>query len=167
MVSKNYSKNQNILKSELMLPLIVTDFDEIVKLVQSNFYGIYYKDANRPDWDKKIIIVYENIVPNSVKAICEKSDYYFGAYTETVEGKTYKIISFTVPQNFKKELDNILNGDYEKTTMPIRNKILDFWSFSPITKQKLEEHFLGWEANWKKTKIKTENLILTLNQTQL
>lgn len=147
-----------------MLPLIVKDINEIIKLTPSNFYGIYYKDTNRPDWDKKIILVYENIIPNNVKAICEKSDYYFGAYTEVIEDKTYKIISFTVPQKFKKELDNILNGDYEKTTMPIRNKILNFWSFSPIIKQKLEEHFLGWQANWKKPKIKTENLILNLNQ---
>lgn len=147
-----------------MLPLIVTNIEEIITLIQSNFYGIYYKDTNRPDWDKKIILVYENIIPKNVKTICEKSDYYFETYTEVIEDKTYKIISFTIPQNFKKGLDNILNGNYEKTTTPIRNKILNFWSFSPIIKQKLEEHFLGWQANWKKPKIKIENLILNLNQ---
>lgn len=147
-----------------MLPLILTNIDEIIKLIPSNFYGIYYKDTNKPDWDKKIILVYENIIPNSIKTICEKSDYYFGAYTEIIEDKTYKIISFTIPNNFKKELDNILKGNYEKTTMPIRNKILNFWSFSPIIKQKIEEHFLGWQTNWEKPKIKKENLILNLNQ---
>lgn len=147
-----------------MLPLILNDFNELIEMTPNNFYGIYYEDTNRPDWGKKIILVYENILANRTKEICNKNKYYFGAYTEVINDKSYRIISFVIPPEFRRELDNILNGKYESTTNIIRDKILDFWNFSPVIHQKLEEHFLGWQANWRKPKITKENLILNLNQ---
>lgn len=93
----------------LLLPLILEN-NKPHELIYSNFKGIYCWDTNNPQWENKIILLYESVIPPAVLTIYNKSSYKYTIYKEQVDSIVYYIMAFVVPPQFKRDYENIINN---------------------------------------------------------
>ena len=93
----------------LLLPLILEN-NKPYELIYSNFKGIYCWDTNNPQWENKIILLYESVVPPAVLTIYNKSSYKYTIYKEQIDSMVYYIVAFVVPPKFKKDYENIIDN---------------------------------------------------------
>lgn len=93
----------------LLLPLILEN-NKPYELIYSNFKGIYCWDTNNPQWENKIILLYESVVPPAVLTIYNKSSYKYTIYREQIDSMVYYIVAFVVPPKFKKDYENIIDN---------------------------------------------------------
>ena len=110
----------------LLLPLIVRKPDELRKWTGPGFIGVYYKDTNKPQWEDKIIVVYDGHDMN-IRPILNwnLSEYKYELYEETHNKRVYCIYSYIVPPQFKADFKKIINGDYSTISRQTANHILD------------------------------------------
>ena len=150
------------MKTTILLPFILENEDPY-DLLYNNFYGIFTNDTNKPDWENKIFLVYERIVPKKVLTIFNNSKYKYNAYTEYIENKTYKILAFTVPYKFKRDYLNIINNHPEKTNGIFRDKVMEIWKPTTIVRSTIRNMFMGLQINKRIPDFKTL-CILNLNK---
>ncbi len=110
----------------LLLPLIAKDTSDCKKWLCPGLIGVYYKDTNKPHWEDKIIVVYNGREMNQPILNWNLSDYKYEKYEEYINNKAYYIYAYTVPPQFKKDFNLIINGDYSKISIQAKNRILEF-----------------------------------------
>lgn len=118
----------NCLKEYLLLPLIAKKGETAKHWLRNGFKGIYFKDINKPQWGKKIILLFDaNQI--DIKAILNytESEYKYETYNEAIDGKLYQIFAFVVPPKFKKDYNFIINGDYKEISSSAYTTILNFY----------------------------------------
>ena len=110
----------------LLLPLIVRKPNEFRKWIGPGFKGVYYQDTNKPQWENKIIVVYDESEMNIRPMLnWNLSEYKYESYEEIKDGKIYYICAYVIPPQFKSDYEKIINGDYSKISRQTANYILD------------------------------------------
>lgn len=120
-------------KTELfILPLVCENEIEFLAYVNKDLYGVFINDTNKPQWENKVILVYNN--PRGyyhAKNKWEKSQYKYQTYFENIDGMTYYIMSFVIPPKFKKDVEkHIMCGYYSKVSDSYRIKLRTIMSNS-------------------------------------
>ena len=122
---------ENRKSTTFLLPLILEN-TKIRTLLTPDYIGTYYQDTNKPEWGKKIYLVYKHTKPNlNISLFYRNSKYKYNKYEETVNNETYYIYCFIIPPVYKKDFENIINGKYSKITNA-RHKIKNAWALSGI-----------------------------------
>lgn len=113
-------------KTELfILPLVCKNDTEFLAYANKDLFGVFINDTNKPQWENKIIIVYNN--PRGyfhAKKHWEQNEYKYQRYTETLDNDVYYILSFVIPPKFKKDVEtHIINSFYSKVSDAYRLKL--------------------------------------------
>lgn len=153
---KNY---KNLFKVLFILPLI--NNKNTLSLINTKL-NIYAKDTNKPHWEDKIILCYKNGGNfNKVRNLLENNEFLYEKYTEFTDDY-YTIYSFIIPNEFKKDYEHLLNGEYTKLSQKAMNKIKGAWYFSDTLSNYISDIFIGLHS-----RIKTHPKlydVLNLNQ---
>lgn len=120
MVLKNLNDRYAIKKSVYLEPILNYNADnpkDIKTLLNTNLIGIYLEDTNKPEWETKIIFCYKNYAGSNVRKFFEESIYSYQQYTEKLEDEIYDIFSFTIPFQFKNDVQNIIKCNFSNLSI--------------------------------------------------
>lgn len=120
-------------KQYLLLPLISRNGNDVKKWITRGFLGVYFKDTNKPQWENKIIVVYDGATHDihSILNWCN-SKYSYEKYEQIKDGKIYCIYAYTVPPKYKQDFKKIINGDYSKVSASTVYDIKNY--YTPLIK---------------------------------
>lgn len=98
------------------------------KWITPGFIGAYYKDTNKPQWEEKIIVVYD-IRKMNIRPILNwnSSEYRYEYYSEEHNGKIYNIFAYHIPPQYKKDFNLIISGNYSKVSLQVKSLIMNFY----------------------------------------
>lgn len=143
-------------------PLIFTDEDNDF-ILNKQYRGIFYKDTNKPEWENKIILLFEYNGPLwKVDEFFNKSPYAYNNYIEKLNNKTYKIYAFTIPPTLKNDFLNLIKGNYEKIKSTTKKKIQQYWKTKFIV-DKVEDYCSNNHIRYKTHYTFEKGAILNLN----
>lgn len=149
--------------AQLFLTPFITNRDNHTQILNKQFLGIFYKDTNKPQWEEKIILAYEYTGSlYYVDRFFEKSEYAYESYTDTIDNKTYKIYSFTIPPNLKKDFNHIIKGEYTNISLPTITKLQSFWRIKTLY-DKIGDYCSNNKTRFSKHHVITQDAILNLN----
>lgn len=149
--------------AQLFLTPFIANNENHAKILNKQFLGIFYKDTNKPQWENKIILAYEYTGSlYNVDRFFEKSEYSYETYTETIDNKTYKIYSFIIPPNLKKDFNHIIKGEYTEISLPTITKLQSFWKIKTLY-DKIGDYCSNNKTRFSKHHIITNDAILDLN----
>lgn len=120
MVLKNLNDEYAIKKCIYLNPILnykEKNSKETYTLLNSNLVGIYLEDTNKPEWEQKIIFCYKNYAGSNVKEFFENSIYSYQNYTEKLEKEIYDIFSFTIPYEFKNDVQKIIKCEFRNLSI--------------------------------------------------
>jgi hypothetical protein len=115
-------------KALLLIPLIAKENETMQKWITPGFIGAYYKDTNKPQWEEKIIMVF-NIREMNIRPILNwnNSEYRYETYSEEHNGKIYNIFAYQIPPKYKKDFNLITSGNYSKVSLQVKSLITNFY----------------------------------------
>lgn len=120
MVLKNLNDEYAIKKCIYLNPILnykEKDSKNTYTLLNTNLIGIYLEDTNKPEWEQKIIFCYKNYAGTDVKKFFENSIYSYQNYTEKLENEIYDIFSFTIPFQFKNDVQKIIQCEFNNLSI--------------------------------------------------
>lgn len=113
-----------------IFPLICETKNDFKNLYHPRMKGIYIGDTNKPQWEDKIIVLFETVAPKRFKDFFKKNKYSYESYYENIDNKYYEILSFHIPPKFKNDIAKILNNKFSETSSLFKRKI-DWISYPP------------------------------------
>ena len=127
--SKKYKNLRSYVSKQLLiLPFIEDDPNRAEKWFGHGLINIYYKDTNKPEWEEKIILLY-NSRTMDLRPITNwnLNPYKYQTYEEEYNGKLYRIFAFIIPPKWKKDYKLIIDGNYTKISFQAKSHIMDFY----------------------------------------
>lgn len=154
MESKNYKKTR-IRLLDLLFPILCEKTKELLLVYHPRMKGIFVGDTNKPEWEDKIIVLFETCAPKEFKEFFNNNKYKYKNYYENINDKNYEILAFVIPPLHKKAIENLLNNQIEGVSFAYRNHI------ELITS--LDSEFYPWSQDGLKRPIIKEHIQLDLN----
>lgn len=109
------------LTSQFIMPLLFNKkFSEIITDFE-DFVNAYIADFDKPDYDNKIILVF-----NKKQKDLPKTNY-IDKYTKTVKGLELYFYVYELPISFEDDYITWMLGRYSKLSEEAKKKILSFW----------------------------------------
>ena len=143
-------------------PLIFKNEDDEF-ILNKQYKGIFYKDTNKPEWENKIILLFEYNGPLwKVDEFFNKSPYAYNSYIEKLNNKTYKIYAFTIPPTLVTDFNHLINGNYSNIKLSTKWTIQQYWKAEFIS-TKVEDYCSNNHIRYKNHHTFTKSAILNLN----
>lgn len=152
--SKNY-KLTRVRLEELVFPILCEHPEESDLIFQPRLKGVFIGDTNKPEWEDKIIVLFDICAPKKFKDFFNKSKYKYKNYYENIDGKYYEILAFTIPPLHKKAINNLLNNQIEGVSRAYQYHIEQMTALSP--------GYYPWDTNGRNRPFIKEYLQLDLN----
>jgi hypothetical protein len=119
----NYKNNQSV---KFVLPLATRI--NANTLFTKEFKGAFIGDVERPQWDGKLLLIYEypgTIESSKLDAKICREDLYTTSYDYTDQRLVVYVLE--LPDLYKEDLDLILDGKYNKISPEAKLMITKFW----------------------------------------
>ena len=154
MEPKNYRLTRFVLM-DLLFPIVCDNNEEFSLIYHPRMKGIFVGDTNKPEWEDKIVILFDTCAPPKFKEFFNKNKYKYQNYYETIDNKHYEILAFVIPPQNKKDIDNLLNNRIEGVSFAYKNHVERITVIDP--------DFYPWQYGNKKRPITKEFIELDLN----
>lgn len=151
---KNYNHTR-IRLAELLFPIVCDTQNEFELIYHPRMKGVFVGDTNKPEWEDKIIVLFDICAPPKFKDFFKKNKYQYKNYYETIDGKYYEILAFVIPPQHRKAIKNLLNNHVEGVSFAYKNHIEQTTSF--------DSEFYPWSINGRNRPIFKDHIILDLN----
>lgn len=140
---------------DLLFPIICNNNEEFSLIYHPRMKGIFVGDTNKPEWEDKIVILFDTCAPPKFKEFFNKNLYKYQNYYETIDNKHYEILAFVIPPQNKNDIANLLNNQIEGVSFAYKNHIEN------VTQLVSDDY--PWVIGNKKIPITKEYLELDLN----